>query len=68
MKTPKEEAEALRDKFYYEGNLSNYEQAVKCAIIAVEMIVKELFEGPDDIISAKRLKYWQKVLNHLKQM
>lgn len=78
MKTPKEEAEALVEKFYdldetevscsqycYGGSVDHKKLAVKCAIIAVEAILNAL---ADTSVGAGPECHWQQVLNHLKQM
>lgn len=82
MKTHKEEAEALVEKYYQNspelfGTGKAMEHAVKCAIIAVEAIIEEtrhyqdlvsVWQKDRDYTVIERITYWKKVLNHLKQM
>lgn len=78
MQTPKEKAKELVDKYYelfsvdLENTISEYE-AVHCAIIAVDEIVKQ-WDYIDTYLAdlkcelSPNLKYWNEVLTELKSM
>jgi hypothetical protein len=62
--TPKEKAQQLRDKFYFETTITELEEAKECALIVVNEIIEEcdkFFEA----ISKNRKQYWQKVKKKL---
>jgi hypothetical protein len=62
--TPKEKAQQLRDKFYFETSITELEEAKDCALIVVNELIEEcdkFFEA----ISKDRKQYWQKVKKEL---
>ena len=62
--TPKEKAQQLRDKFYFETYNAGLEEAKDCALIVVNEIIEEcdkFFEA----ISKDRKQYWEKVKKEL---
>lgn len=74
MKTPKQKAEELVQKFG-EG-MSYYGQCeteldgdtIRCALIACDEIIIELFNSQDGVENKIRLEYWQEVKNELQKM
>jgi hypothetical protein len=62
--TPKEKAQQLRDKFYFETTITELEEAKDCALIVANEIIEEcdkFFEA----ISKDRKQFWQKVKKEL---
>jgi hypothetical protein len=57
--TPKEKAQQLRDKFYFETTISELGEAQDCALITVKEIIKEI---KFDIYLTE---YWQEVKKEL---
>ena len=44
--TPKEKAQQLRDKFYFETTITELEEAKDCALIVVNEMLEELSKVP----------------------
>jgi hypothetical protein len=62
--TPKEKAQQLRDKFYFETDITELYEAKECALIVVIELIEEcdkFFEA----ISKDRKQYWLKVKKEL---
>jgi hypothetical protein len=62
--TPKEKAQQLWDKFYFETRITESYDATECALIVVNELIEEcdkFFEA----ISKDRKQYWQKVKKEL---
>ena len=63
--TPKEKAEELLNKFmpfvYVDKSMGEYFNAINCALISVNMILKENLQLPDTPESIERYSYWYDV-------
>ena len=80
--TPKEKAEELVDKFYQttpneyfvnepigiKGRYKSWEQAKQCALIAVDEILKENLELPDEPETVVRYLFWQEVKQEIENL
>ena len=80
--TPKEKAEELVDKFYQttpneyfvnepigiKGRYKSWEQAKQCALIAVDEILKENLELPDEPETVVRYLFWQEVKQKIENL
>ena len=71
--TPKEKAIELYNKMYETGFkpksvLIRIEQAKECALIAVDEILKENLELPDEPETVIRYLFWQKVKNEIQEL
>jgi hypothetical protein len=62
--TPKEKAQQLRDKFYFETTITELEEAKECALIVVNELIEE-YDKFFEAISKDRKQYWQKVKKEL---
>ena len=79
---PKEKAEELVDKFYQttpneyfvnepigiKGRYKSWEQAKQCALIAVDEILKENLELPDEPETVVRYLFWQEVKQEIENL
>jgi hypothetical protein len=63
--TPEEKAKELINKLmpfvYVDKSMGEYFNAIHCALIAVNMILKENLELPDTPESKERYSYWYDV-------
>jgi hypothetical protein len=62
--TPKEKAEQLLNRFYFDTTLDELEQAKDCTIIAVDEIIK--FGNEQGI--REPMMYWYKVKQELEKL
>lgn len=60
--TPKEKAQQLRDKFYFETTITELEEAKECALIVVNEILNNDGFTQFDIYLTE---YWQEVKKEL---
>lgn len=70
--TPKEKAEELIEKFYYIKSNSeyfgvNWEIAKKCALIAIDEIIKQCWDYRDIDLQAS-YDYWQEVKQEIEKL
>ena len=67
--TPKEKAQQLRDKFYFETTITELEEAKECALIVVNELIEECeFDVIHDISNKRyidKLNYWDEVKKEL---
>lgn len=61
--TPKEKAEQLLDRFYFDTTLNELEQAKDSALIAVDEIIEILSKDINPIVN-----YWFKVKEELEKL
>lgn len=62
--TPKEKAEQILDRFYFDTTLDEPEQAKDCALIAVDEIIK--FGNEQGI--REPMMYWYKIKEELQKL
>ena len=62
--TPKEKAEQILDRFYFDTTLDEPEQAKDCALIAVDEIIK--FGNEQGI--REPMMYWYKVKQEIEKL
>ena len=60
--TPKEKAQELINKFYFDTSLTDIEEVKKCALIAVDEILN-VIEVP-----STEYKYWQEVKQEIEKL
>jgi predicted DNA-binding protein YlxM (UPF0122 family) len=65
--TPKEKAEQLINKFFFDTTLNELEEAKDCALIAVDEIMKEC-EKFFEAISENRKLFWQEVKQEIEKL
>ena len=64
--TPKQKAKELFNKMY---DFSIFEEsAKKCALIAVDEIIKEINDNYDTLHSADRKQYWKGIKKEIKNL
>jgi len=59
--TPKEKAQQLRDKFYFETTITELEEAKDCALI----VVNEILNNDSIKFNQDFKEYWKKVKKEL---
>lgn len=64
--TPKEMAKELRSKFYSE--IGFYPQSKRCALIAVEALIKENEQIEEMVGQGFNLDFWQQVKTEIEQL
>lgn len=64
MTTPKEKAEQILNRFYFDTTLDEPEQAKDCALIAVDEIIK--FGNEQGI--REPMMYWHKIKEELQKL
>ena len=65
--TPKEKAEELVRKFYFNTSLTEIEEVKECALILVDKIIFEC-EKYFEAISKDRAEYWQEVKQEIEKL
>ena len=65
--TPQEKAQELVEKYFADALLT-YPSAIKCALIAVEEILKSNPTEPSDIYGKSPEMFWQAVRSHLQSL
>jgi hypothetical protein len=66
--TPKEKAEELVDKMYQElpDHYDDHNQAKRCALIAVDEIIKD--QNGDDTTIGNKTWWWNQVKNEIEKL
>ena len=68
MKTPKEKAEELIDKFTYWNTSDAEREAIKSALACVDEIIDSIDIGFEDYKSFEKFNYWQEVKTEINNL
>jgi hypothetical protein len=70
--TPKEKAEQLLNRFYFDTTLNELEASKECALIAVDEIIEQYeFDVASDVKNKRfmaKLNYWDEVKKEIEKL